>query len=106
MLNLDCVGDGRTLLLTVSAAGMRCAQAKRLASALEELAPACGRRVVSGAFPKYVYPSDQMLFARGTALAALKGKRLLYLDRIHTARDTVLDADNLDLLLRAMEHSL
>ena len=44
--------------------------------------------------------------SREAALAALKGKRLLYLDRIHTAKDTVLCMDNLALLLRAMEQSL
>lgn len=106
VLNLDCVGDGRTLLFTGSAPGMRCAQARRLLAALEELAQAEGRRVASGAFPQVIYPSDQMLFPRGTALAALKGERLLYMDRIHTAKDTTLSMDNLTLLLRAMEKAL
>ncbi len=36
-----------------------------------------------------------MLFPRGTAFAALKGKKLLYLNRIHTPRDTVLEERNL-----------
>lgn len=106
ILNLDCVGDGRTLLFTGSQAGMRCAQARHLLAALEELTQADGWRVVSGAFPQYIYPSDQMLFPRGTALAALKGERLLYLDHIHTAKDTTLCMDNLALLLRAMEKAL
>ena len=106
VLNLDCVGDGRTLLFTGSQAGLRCAQARRLLAAVEALAREEGRPTVSGAFPQILYPSDQLLFPRGTALAALKGKRLLYLDRIHTAKDTVLCMDNLALLLRAMEQSL
>ena len=92
ILNLDCVGDGGTLLFTGTKIGMRMPQAKRLLAALEELAPQRGMKTAMGEFPKWIYPSDQMLFPRGTALAALKGKRLLYLDRIHTDRDTVLDA--------------
>lgn len=92
LLNLDCVGDGNSLLFTGTKIGMRMPQAKRLLTALEEIARRRGMRMVTGEFPRWIYPSDQMLFPRGTALAALKGKRLLYLDRIHTHRDTVLDA--------------
>lgn len=106
LLNLDCVGDGRTLLYTGSPAGLRCPQAKRLLAALEQLSAERGRQTASGAFPQVIYPSDQMLFARGTALAALKGRRLLYLDRIHTARDVVLDMDNLELLREAIVQGL
>lgn len=91
LLNLDCVGDGDTLLYTGTKPGMRMPQAKRLLAALEELAPERSMKAVSGEFPRWIYPSDQMLFPRGTALAALKGKRLLYMDRIHTDKDTVLE---------------
>ena len=78
-------------------------QAKRLFAALEEHALMYGMKAVSGEFPKWIYPSDQMLFPRGTAIAALKGKRILYLDRIHTARDTILDEKNIEYLLEAMQ---
>lgn len=91
LLNLDCVGDGDTLLFTGTKAGMRMPQAKKLLAALKETGVHAGYRTVTGEFPRWIYPSDQMLFPRGTALAALKGKRLLYMDRIHTSRDTVLD---------------
>lgn len=91
LLNLDCVGDGDTLLFTGTKIGMRMPQAKRLLAALHETAPQYGKKTVTGEFPKWIYPSDQMLFPRGTALAALKGRQLLYMDRIHTSRDTVLD---------------
>lgn len=92
LLNLDCVGDGNSLLFTGTKSGMLMPQAKRLLAALKELAPERSMKAVSGEFPRWIYPSDQMLFPRGTALAALKGKRILYLDRIHTDKDTVLDA--------------
>lgn len=99
----DCVSDGGTLLYTGSKAGMTCAEGKRMTAALEHAARAHGRRVVTGAFPRVIYPSDQMVFARGTAFAALKGERLLYLDRIHTARDTVFDEENLLIMVETLK---
>ena len=74
-----------------------------MAAALERVAGEHGRRVATGAFPKVIYPSDQMLFARGSAFAALRGERLLYLDRIHTARDTVFDEENLLMMVEVLE---
>lgn len=102
LLNLDCVGDGKTLLYTGSKLGMKTPQAKRLMAAMEEIAPQHGMRTVWGPFPKWLYPSDQMLFPRGTAIAALKGKRILYLNRIHTHRDTVLEDENIDCLVKVI----
>ncbi len=98
LLNLDCVGDGDALLFTGSRLALRMPQAARLQRAMEEIAPQRGMRAVSGPFPRWLYPSDQMLFVRGTAFAALKGKKILYLDRIHTARDTILNPRNIDCL--------
>lgn len=95
LLNLDCVGDGNTLLFTGVPRGLRMPQAMRLQKAMEEIAPRYGMSTAGGAFPKWLYPSDQMLFPRGTAFAALKGRKLLYLNRIHTPRDTVLEERNL-----------
>jgi len=106
VLNLDCVGDGDTLLLTGMKSGMRMPQAKRLTTAMEETAPEYGMKMTAGDFPKWIYPSDQMLFPRGTAIAALKGKRVLYLDRIHTMRDTVLEERNIECLIRVIEQSV
>lgn len=98
LLNLDCVGDGDTLLLTGMPRGLRMPQAVRLQKAMETVAPQYGMRTEGGAFPRWLYPSDQMLFPRGTAFAALKGKKLLYLNRIHTPRDTVLEERNISCL--------
>lgn len=98
LLNLDCVGDGDTLLFTGMPRGLRMPQAVRLQRAMEVAAPQYGMRTADGAFPKWLYPSDQMLFPRGTAFAALKGKKLLYLNRIHTPRDTVLEERNISCL--------
>lgn len=103
IVQYDCVSDGGTLLYTGSRAGMECAEGRRMAAALERVAGEHGRRVATGAFPKVIYPSDQMLFARGTAFAALRGERMLYLDRIHTARDTVFDEENLLMMVEVLE---
>lgn len=44
-----------------------------------------------------IYPSDQAQFPCGVGVAALKKTRrgLLYMDRIHTARDTVFQEENI-----------
>ena len=47
-----------------------------------------------------------MLFPRGTAFAALKGKRILYMDRIHTAKDTMLEEKNIECLVKVIEESI
>ena len=46
------------------------------------------------------YPSDQRNFVRGIGVAALnKTKRgLLYMNKIHTKRDTVYDEENIEFL--------
>ncbi|MBQ7886067.1 MAG: M28 family peptidase [Clostridia bacterium] len=106
LINFDCVGDGDTMLYTGMKGGMRMPQAKRLLAAMEEIAPKYGMKTVSGEFPKWIYPSDQMLFPRGTAFAALKGSKVLYMDRIHTARDTVLEERNIECLLEVLERSM
>lgn len=106
LLNLDCVGDGDTLLMTGTKIGMRMPQAKKLLAALDEIAPQYGKKTVTGEFPKWIYPSDQMLFPRGTALAALKGKRLLFMDRIHTDKDTVLDENTIACFYAAIVKSI
>lgn len=98
LVNLDCVGDGDTLLYTGMPRGLRMPQAARLQKAMETAAPKRGMKTAGGAFPRWLYPSDQMLFPRGTAFAALKGKKLLYLNRIHTPRDTVLEERNISCL--------
>lgn len=102
VVNLDCVSDGDTLMYAGTRAAMRSAQGKKLAGALEAAALKYGKRAMSGESPKVFYPSDQVCFKRGTALAALKGEKILYLDRIHTIRDTALDESNLCCLLEAL----
>lgn len=103
VINADCVSDGDTLMLTGSKASMKLPQAKRLGEILRQTVPEYGKRAVFGTSPGTFYPSDQMMFARGIGMAAFQGKRLLYVSRIHTARDTVFDDANLCCLLCVLE---
>ena len=50
-----------------------------------------------------MYPSDQANFPWGVGICALrKGKAGLYLSRIHTRRDTVLEETNVNILRAAL----
>ena len=106
VVNLDCVSDGDTLLYAYSKAAKKCPQVQRMIDALKEAAPRYGKRAKEGQSPKVLYPSDQMAFVRGTAFAALKGKKILYLDRIHTVKDTVFDEQNLLCLAEVIKNAL
>lgn len=97
VLNLDCVGDGDHILLFPT---------KKLRKDIKRLAPlyhCCGyfgsKSVLVRDKGFYVYPSDQMNFPYGVGIAAFhKGKTGLYLSRIHTPRDSVLDQTNINIL--------
>ena len=51
------------------------------------------------------YPSDQASFVNGVGVAALKKSKggILYMDRIHTGKDTVFEEKNIAYLV---EHSI
>ena len=106
VINLDCVSDGRTLLYAGSKEAMKCAKARSVAEALTEVAPRYDREGKTGTSPGTFYPSDQLVFRRGTAFAALRGRRVLYLSRIHTPRDTQFDERNLLCLLEVLTKAL
>ena len=106
VVNLDCVSDGDTLLYAYSKAAKKCPQVQRMIDALKDAAPRYGKCAKEGQSPKVLYPSDQMVFVRGTAFAALKGKKILYLDRIHTVKDTVFDEQNLLCLAEVIKKAI
>ena len=98
LLNFDCVGDGDTLLLKYN----KSMQESKIRDVLEE---SC----VSSEHKKFIfsdkgiYPSDQKHFDKichTVAIAALKSSKWvgLYMNRIHTPKDTCLDENNVDLL--------
>ena len=101
VLNLDCVGDGDEILMFPT---------KHLKKNNQKLKPIYG---CCGYFGKKsllvwdkgpsIYPSDQMNFPYAVGIAALKrGKIGLYLNKIHTQADTVLEETNVNILRAAI----
>lgn len=89
LLNFDCVSDGENLLLV----------AKKITDehfSLLERAFASDSRMHAEITKKGLYPSDQSKFRHGVGVAAFKKTRrgLLYMNRIHTAKDTVYREEN------------
>ena len=92
VINFDCVSDGDHILVA-----MNNESKKRIDPIVRDaFVPENGKAVYvsSNAF----YPSDQIMFPVSIAVAALKRKKGigLYLDRIHTKRDTVFDESNIE----------
>lgn len=94
LLNFDCVSDGDHFLVIAN---------KKACAAHEDALRAAYGEVPEGktvAFEKAattIYPSDQANFPVSVAFAAFKRHRVfgLYMDRIHTKRDTELDEQNI-----------
>jgi Zn-dependent M28 family amino/carboxypeptidase len=95
LINFDCISDGDTILLMPN----RKTQ-KRWGDAITTAYPAADGKTVSICSSSRVfYPSDQASFPYAIGVAAFRRSSLgLYLGRIHTPRDTVLDETNLSLL--------
>ncbi len=95
VINFDCVSDGDTMLFAVRKS------ASDYAPALEASFPEEGRFAVKVMTKGVFYPSDQAQFPMGVGVAALKKTRrgLLYMDRIHTGKDTVYDEENIRFLV-------
>ena len=91
LLNFDCVSDGDTILFAVRKG------AKQYADSIEAAFPPTDALRVEVVSKGVFYPSDQANFNRGVGVAALKSTRrgLLYMNRIHTSRDTVYKEDNI-----------
>lgn len=102
LVNFDCVSDGENLLLAVSknAADLPCLE--RMQDLFRENVRASGKHPLTPRPGRSIYPSDQMRYPYGIAVAALKQSRrgVYYMDRIHTGRDTVFEESNLDCLVQ------
>lgn len=96
MINFDCVSDGEHMLFVLNKPAM-----KNYRQAFTAAFPTAENMTVHvESSSNTLYPSDQMGFPVSAAVAATKKKKFvgLYLDRIHTARDTVLRQENIDYL--------
>lgn len=96
LVNFDCVSDGDTFLF-VQSGKARKAYGEALRAAF---APADGKEVCMESTWSAFYPSDQMNFPVAVGAAAMQRKKLLglYMGRIHTPKDTVLQEENIAFL--------
>ena len=102
VLNLDCVGEGDEIYFFPT--GKLKKNPKMLLS-LEHLQGNFGQKSVTLRSKGFsIYPSDQMNFPYGVGICALnRCKAGLYLSRIHTPRDTLLDETNVNTLCAVLK---
>ena len=95
VLNFDCISDGKTIIFAVRK------KAVHHIPLLEQSFIPNGVFEVEIASKGVIYPSDQMMFPQGVGVAALKKSKsgILYMDRIHTKRDTVYEEDNISFIV-------
>lgn len=101
VLNLDCVGDGDHLLMFPTK-GL-----KKNRKKLTSLYKACGyfgkKSLLLHEKGFSVYPSDQANFPYGVGICALRPSKFgLYVGRIHTKKDTILEETNINILRAAL----
>ncbi len=92
LLNFDCVSDGANLLFALRKS------AEKYAPAIQSAFASDGAFSVEVTSKGVFYPSDQMIFPCGVGVAALKKSKkgnVLYMDRIHTPKDTVYQEENI-----------
>ena len=91
VINFDCVSDGKNILFVLRKGAIPYAEA------IQTAFPSTETFAVEVVSKGAIYPSDQANFARGVGVAALKKTKggLLYMDRIHTRRDTVYMEENI-----------
>ncbi len=95
LVNFDCVSDGENMIFALRK------KARHLQPVLQT-AFASTDEVTATVYTKGIfYPSDQMNFKQGVGVAALKKAKksgVLYMDRIHTHKDTVYREENIAFL--------
>ena len=101
VLNLDCVGEGDDIYFFPTA---KLKKSKERLAPLQKLAGGYGKKSIAVRTKGFsIYPSDQSNFPYGVGICALKrGWAGLYLSRIHTPRDTVLEETNVNILRAAL----
>ena len=99
LINFDCVSDGDYLMFI---------QNKKAAGHFENLntafADVTDKTVLIENSKGIHYPSDQKNFKNSIGVAAFnKSKFGLYLDKIHTPKDTVFDERNIEVLIKGFK---
>ena len=94
LVNFDCVSDGDYLMLIQNKKALE--HEESLKSAFAEITD---KTVLIERDKGIYYPSDQRNFKKNIGVAAFKKSKIgLYMDRIHTPRDTVMDERNIEVL--------
>ena len=95
LINFDCVSDGENILFALNR------KAKGYKEKLEQAYVGNDKYSVDVSYKGVFYPSDQMNVPMGVGVAALKKSKsgVLYMDKIHTKKDTVYCQDNIDFLV-------
>lgn len=98
LLNFDCVSDGENILFVAKKGAHSVTE--KLKEAFRPEGKHDGKFSVDIATKGAFYPSDQAHFAKGVGVAALKKSKhgILYMNRIHTKRDTVYCEENIEFL--------
>jgi len=94
LINFDCVSDGENILIVTKK------DAQRYSQSLSD-AFVSGDDVCVELTNKAFYPSDQAKFKFGVGVASFKKTKrgTLYMNRIHTDKDTVYRRENIDFLV-------
>lgn len=95
LVNLDCVSDGETMIFCFRKDSRT--ETERFRKAFPEDSRIRPEFLTRG----YIAPSDQINFNRGVGVFAMRSTKrgLLYMNRIHTKRDTVYRTENIDWLV-------
>ena len=101
VLNLDCVGDGDQIRMFPTK------PLKKNRQMLTSLYKACGyfgkKNLLVQEKGTFLYPSDQKHFPYGVGICALRKRgKILWLSRIHTKKDTILEETNVNILRAAL----
>ncbi len=97
LINFDCVSDGENILFALNR------KAKGYKEKIEDAYISDGKYSVDVAYKGVFYPSDQMNVPLGVGVAALKKSKklgVLYMDKIHTKKDTVYNEENIEFLVK------
>ncbi len=99
LVNFDCVSDGDYLMLIPNKKAFP-EHEENLKAAFADVS---GKTVLIKSGKTVYYPSDQKNFRKNIGVASFKKSKFgLYMDRIHTPRDTVFDERNIDVLIKGM----
>ena len=98
ILNLDCVGDGDEIVFFPTKKMRK--DGKKLAWLYKAIGRYGDKTIDVREKGFAVYPSDQKHFPYGVGIASLHRKKWigLYMNRIHTKRDTILEETNVNIL--------